>query len=72
MIVDNDLTNFDAFTVSKSGDTGRERVEHRSFSMLKFTHHMRTGHLNSCLHTPVMRLREKMKRGFETLGPKPG
>jgi hypothetical protein len=39
MIVDNDPTHFGVLEISKSGDTGRERVEHGSYSKLRFTHH---------------------------------
>jgi hypothetical protein len=69
MIVDNDLTNFDTHKVSERGDTGRERVEHRSYSKLRFTHIKGIGHLNSCLQAREMKLREKMKRGYETQVP---
>ena len=44
MIVDKALANFCISSeIRRGGDTGRGRVEHRSFLKLRFTHHIRTG-----------------------------
>jgi hypothetical protein len=48
MNVDKALANFRISSeLRKSGDTGRRRVEHRSFLLLRFTHNIDTGHLGS-------------------------
>jgi hypothetical protein len=39
MNVDRALANFAFPWIVKGGDTGRRRVEHRSFLQLRFTHH---------------------------------
>jgi hypothetical protein len=38
MIADNAPANLDFLWISRGGDTGRRRAEHRSFLLLWFTH----------------------------------
>jgi hypothetical protein len=38
MIVDKAPANFNVLWTLEGGDTGRRRVEHRSFLQLRFTH----------------------------------
>ncbi len=49
MIEDKASANSLVHWTLEGGDTGRGRVEHRSFLKLRFTHHVRTGQSNSCL-----------------------
>ncbi len=46
MIADKDLANSDIHRTLGSGDTGKERVEHRSFLKLRFTHYLEIGQKN--------------------------
>jgi hypothetical protein len=41
MIVDNAFANSEIHWISEGGDTGKGRVEHRSFLLLWFTHNKR-------------------------------
>ncbi|MFW9887799.1 MAG: hypothetical protein ACFFER_06430, partial [Candidatus Thorarchaeota archaeon] len=41
MIADNALANLGIPWISRSGDTGKKRAEHRGFFQLWFTHNLR-------------------------------
>ncbi len=39
MIADNALANLETLWISRGGDVGKRRAEHRSFLKLRFTHY---------------------------------
>jgi hypothetical protein len=45
MIIDEALADSIVQWTIEGGDTGWRRVEHRSFSELRFTHHIETGQI---------------------------
>jgi len=67
MNVDKALANLLVLWISEGGDTGRRRVEHRSYLQLRFTHNVDTGHLGSDPNLSLIEYHTIMNISHETL-----